>query len=56
LHPTTIYTGPNQPNLRVVEVLESDDLDNAAILVVDEEQRKSIQLNRVSLAIRSNAL
>jgi hypothetical protein len=33
---STIFTGPTEPNLRVVEVLESDDADKAAILVVEE--------------------
>jgi hypothetical protein len=33
-HRSTIYTGPEQPNLRVVDVLESDDPDKAATLVV----------------------
>jgi hypothetical protein len=33
---SAIYTGPQQPNLRVVDVLESDDPDKAASLVVEE--------------------
>jgi hypothetical protein len=33
---STIYTGPDKPNLRVVDALDSDDPDKAAILVVQE--------------------
>ena len=38
-HPgSTIYTGPDKPNLRVIDVLESDDPEKVAILVVEEAE------------------